>query len=179
MVDASLTAVPKGIVVGKLIEADWHITESRIHFHHGIAAGQAEYLGMRPAKTSQRKGVVLDALCNAEALIIWVNNQTAGSNIMLVAPRLYIAEPSKLVAMQSQDSLTLAHLGSYILVCTFRNTRTTFSGRLADGFNNCIYVHLVACICHQYLYVFKLNICHFSEFSLNNNNVRYVRCFLC
>ena len=65
VIDASLTAVPEGIVVGKLVEADWHIAQSCIHLHHRIATGQVKYLGMRPAQTSQCEGVVLNTLRNA------------------------------------------------------------------------------------------------------------------
>ena len=88
MIDAALTSVPEGIVVGKLAEAHRHIAQGSIHFHHCIAARQAEYLGMRPTQTSQRESVVLDALRYAQALIVGVDDKAGSRDIMFVAPRV-------------------------------------------------------------------------------------------
>ena len=65
---------------------------------------------------------------------IGMYNQTRGCHVLLLLPRLDVAEPCKAsVFGQRYDSLGLHHLLGQILVCTFGNTRTSYFSSLGNG----------------------------------------------
>ena len=130
--------------------------QCRVHLHHRITAGEAEYLGMRPAYACQGEGVVLDALGHSVTLVVRVYDESAGGHIVLVAPCLYIAEACKLVAVERQHRLGFLHLGGHILVCALGDTCSALLGSFPDGLQNSIYILLVGGLCHHYPYVVLL-----------------------
>ena len=119
---------------------------------------------MRPAQTSQRESVVLDAFRNAKTLIVRMDNKAGGGDIVFVAPSLYVAETHKPVAMQCQDSLALAHLGCHILVRSLGDTRAALACSLADSVDDGIYILLVLGLSHKHFYVLTVYFLHIYLF---------------
>ena len=82
VVDTSLAAMPERIVVSQLFERHRHISQSCVHLHHCITAGEREYLGMRPTYACQGECVVFDSLyigirtlVYSVILLLWVSKK--------------------------------------------------------------------------------------------------------
>ena len=75
-VDTTLATTPEGLIVGQVGEGDREITQLGVHLHYSRTGCQRENLGMRPSLSGERKGEVLDALCQSDASEVWVNDQT-------------------------------------------------------------------------------------------------------
>ena len=150
VVYATLASTPESLIIGQLVETYGHIAQVGVHLHHGITAGQGEYLGMWPAQTGQSECIVLDVACHTQPLIVGVHNQARGGNIVLVAPGLYVTETGKAVSVQSQNGLALLYLGGKIFVGTLGNTGTTLACSLAYRLQNLVYILLVTGICNDY-----------------------------
>ena len=75
-VDATLATTPERLVIGQVGESNWKITQLGVHLHDSRTGSQRENLGMRPSLSGERKGQVLDALCQSQTTEVWVNDQT-------------------------------------------------------------------------------------------------------
>ncbi len=75
-VDATFATTPERLVIGQVGESNWKITQLGVHLHDSRAGSQRENLGMRPSLSGERKGQVLDALCQSQTTEVWVNDQT-------------------------------------------------------------------------------------------------------
>ena len=104
---------------------------------------------MWPSGASQCKGHILNALGNMHAAEIGMYNQTRGCHVLLLLPRLDVAEPCKASVLgQRYDSLGLHHLLGQILVCTFGNTRASYFSSLGNGVEYGVNILLVLGACH-------------------------------
>ena len=160
VIAASQTASPEGFVVRQLIETHGYVSQCRIHLHHSITAGEAEYLGMWPSYACQCECVVLDTFCHTSSLIIGVHYEAAGGDIMLVSPGFYITESCKLVSVECQYGFCFFHLSGHVLMSTFGNACPALLSGFLYGGQYGVHVYLVCCLCHHYPYVVFL--CHHS-----------------
>ena len=95
---ASVASVPERVVVGELGKCHRFVAQLGVHGHHSSTACQREYLRIGPSGAGKRESEVLDFLCYATPAEVGMNNQTARGDILLVFPRLDIAESCKAVA---------------------------------------------------------------------------------
>ena len=118
---------------------------------------------MRPAGASQGEGKVFDAFGQSQSSEVGVDDESARGHILLVSPRLDIAEAGKTVVALSDgdDGLGFLHLLRNILMAAACNTRTSYFGRLGNGVEDGVYIYLVFGAGHHYFYLFLLHVCYF------------------
>ena len=135
VVDAALAALPERLVVGQVGKGHWLVAQRCVHLHHSSTAGKRENLGMRPACASQRECHVLDAFGDVQTTEVGVYDKTAGRHVLLVLPRLDVAETGKATVLgQRDDGFGLKHLLCQVLVCSLGDARATHFG----GFGYCL-----------------------------------------
>ena len=173
--DTALASAPEGLVVGEVGKGHGLVAQCRVHGHHGGAAGQRENLGMRPARAGQREGHVLDALGYVVAPEVGVDDEAAGSHVLLVLPGLDVAEPGKAaVAGQGNDGLGLLHLLRKVLVCALGDAGSAHFSGLGNGVEDGVYIDLVLGACHKdfnFLFLFHgLSFHVWNEFTQGLNH---------
>ena len=156
-VHAALAATPESLVVREVGEGDGFVAQFCVHLHHSGAAGEGEYLRVRPACASQREGHVFDALGDVASTELRAHDEAGGGHILLVSPGLDIAEAGELVFRESYYGLSLAHLRSQIFVGTLGDTSTTVLGSFGDGVQDCVDIFLMLLVSNEDLYIVLWN----------------------
>ena len=129
----TFAATPERLVVCKVGKCNRQISQLSVHFHHGRARGEREYLSMWPSLSGKCECEVLDTLCQSDTSEVWVNYQSRCCYVVFVAPSLDVTEACKLVTLQSYNSLSFAHLCGNIFRRALCDARTTLLG----SFCNC------------------------------------------